>query len=188
MFVQPWNGSNLLKIQGKSVADYGRRILRTIFTTEELASSILPPGGPQYTRKPLEHHRFELFHRIYFSFLVSHSTQLQFFQKHCGANIVFRKIDTTTFIGNQYGLNWQIFCRTNENGGENRTSSLVIRIRPPRLHQHQNKIQRSTLETCVNKSRLLTSLFILAFVSFNCIIWFIISNECYHEMKYHLPK
>ncbi|CAF4349356.1 unnamed protein product, partial [Rotaria sp. Silwood2] len=48
--------------RGKNMDDYGRKVLRTLFTHEELISSILPPGGSHYCRKPLDNKRFEQFH------------------------------------------------------------------------------------------------------------------------------
>ncbi|CAF2115959.1 unnamed protein product [Rotaria magnacalcarata] len=53
---------NLLRIRGKNVGDYGRQVLRCLYSREELLVSILPPGGTQYSRKPLDIVRFEKFH------------------------------------------------------------------------------------------------------------------------------
>ena len=41
--------------------DYSRKILRLIFTAEELKTSILPPGKAQFSREPLETARFKIF-------------------------------------------------------------------------------------------------------------------------------
>ncbi|CAF3339339.1 unnamed protein product [Rotaria socialis] len=53
---------NLLRIRGKNVGDYGRQVLHCLYSREELLVSILPPGGTQYSRKPLDIVRFEKFH------------------------------------------------------------------------------------------------------------------------------
>ncbi|CAF4784200.1 unnamed protein product, partial [Rotaria magnacalcarata] len=53
---------NLLLIRGKSVGDYARQVLRSLYSHEELTSSILPPGGEQFARKPLDNQRFEKLH------------------------------------------------------------------------------------------------------------------------------
>ncbi|CAM4837547.1 unnamed protein product [Rotaria magnacalcarata] len=53
---------NLLRIRGKNVGDYGRQVLRCLYSREELLVSILPPGGTQFSRKPLDIVRFEKFH------------------------------------------------------------------------------------------------------------------------------
>ncbi|CAF1498432.1 unnamed protein product [Rotaria sordida] len=53
---------NLTRIRGKNIGDYGRQVLRVVFSHEELISSILPPGGAQYARKPLDFEKFEFLH------------------------------------------------------------------------------------------------------------------------------
>ncbi|CAF3343714.1 unnamed protein product [Rotaria socialis] len=53
---------NLSHIRGKTIGDYARQVLRAIFSHEELLSSILPPGGQQFIRKPLDSGRFEFLH------------------------------------------------------------------------------------------------------------------------------
>ena len=40
---------------------YARKILRIIFSSEELKNSILPPGRPHLTRQPLDQKRFNIF-------------------------------------------------------------------------------------------------------------------------------
>ncbi|CAF4349298.1 unnamed protein product [Rotaria sp. Silwood2] len=45
---------NLSRIRGRNIGDYARQALGAIFSHEELLSSILPPGGHQYVRKPLD--------------------------------------------------------------------------------------------------------------------------------------
>ncbi|CAF4308793.1 unnamed protein product, partial [Rotaria magnacalcarata] len=42
---------------------YARQVLRSLYSREELTSSILPPGGEQFARKPLDNQRFEKLHR-----------------------------------------------------------------------------------------------------------------------------
>ncbi|CAF1038418.1 unnamed protein product [Rotaria magnacalcarata] len=54
---------NLLLIREKSVGDYTRQVLRSLYSREELTSSILPPGGEHFARKPLDNQRFEKLHR-----------------------------------------------------------------------------------------------------------------------------
>ena len=53
------------------MGDYARQLLRVIYSLEELVSSILPPGGAQYSRAPLDSEKFEIFHREYFDWVVS---------------------------------------------------------------------------------------------------------------------
>ncbi|CAF1389510.1 unnamed protein product [Rotaria sp. Silwood1] len=57
-----YNNINLTRIRAKNVGDYGRQVLRKIFSDEELISSILPPEGQQYARKPLDVEKFEFLH------------------------------------------------------------------------------------------------------------------------------
>ncbi|CAF1482427.1 unnamed protein product, partial [Rotaria sordida] len=57
-----YKGINLTRIRGKNIGDYGRQVLHEIFSHEELISSILPPGGSQYARKPLDFEKFEFLH------------------------------------------------------------------------------------------------------------------------------
>ena len=61
----------MLHIRGKNVGDYARQLLRAIYSPEELLSSILPPGGPQYSRTPLDSERFEVVHGEYFERVVA---------------------------------------------------------------------------------------------------------------------
>ncbi len=56
---------NLVHIRGKNVGDFARQVLKTIFTHEELITSILPPGGAHYSRKTLDEEKFNLFHGMY---------------------------------------------------------------------------------------------------------------------------
>ncbi|CAF1470043.1 unnamed protein product [Adineta ricciae] len=53
---------NLTRIRSKDFGDYARLVLRQLYSREELVSSILPPGGSQYARKPLDSGRFEYLH------------------------------------------------------------------------------------------------------------------------------
>jgi hypothetical protein len=55
-------GNSLLRIRGKNVGDYARQVLRILYSQEELLSSILPPGGSQFIRQPLDEKRFERLH------------------------------------------------------------------------------------------------------------------------------
>ncbi|CAF2134342.1 unnamed protein product [Rotaria magnacalcarata] len=73
---------NLLLIRGKSVGDYARQVLRSLYSREELTSSILPPGGEQFARKPLNNQRFEKLHRaLRCKYNISGSRYDEFFHK-----------------------------------------------------------------------------------------------------------
>ncbi|CAF1427315.1 unnamed protein product, partial [Rotaria magnacalcarata] len=73
---------NLLLIRGKSVGDYARQVLRSLYSREELTSSILPPGGEQFARKPLDNQRFEKLHRaLRCKYNISGSRYDEFFHK-----------------------------------------------------------------------------------------------------------
>ncbi|CAF1478903.1 unnamed protein product [Rotaria sordida] len=56
-----FNKINLLDVMATDYGDYARQILRIIFTSDELKNSILPPGRPCLTRKPLDQERFKTF-------------------------------------------------------------------------------------------------------------------------------
>jgi len=53
---------NLSRIRGRNIGDYARQVLGAIFSQEEFLSSILPPGGHEYVRQPLDSVKFELLH------------------------------------------------------------------------------------------------------------------------------
>ena len=53
---------DLLRIRAKDYGDYGRQLLRKLYSKEELIECILPPGHPRYSRPPLDNDRFQLFH------------------------------------------------------------------------------------------------------------------------------
>ena len=52
---------NLLDIMATDYGDYARKILRLIFTSDELKTCTLPPGKPHFTRQPLDEERFKIF-------------------------------------------------------------------------------------------------------------------------------
>jgi hypothetical protein len=57
-------GDNLLDISDRDPADYARKVLRKLFTSHELASSILPSRYDHlYVKKPLDKYRFDLLNR-----------------------------------------------------------------------------------------------------------------------------
>ncbi|CAM4836261.1 unnamed protein product [Rotaria magnacalcarata] len=53
---------NLLDVCARNYGDYARQILRILYTTEELCSSILPTDSTHFARKPLDIVRFRKFH------------------------------------------------------------------------------------------------------------------------------
>ncbi|CAF0990194.1 unnamed protein product [Didymodactylos carnosus] len=55
-----FHDQNLIQIRGKDYGDYARKVLRVLFTKEELTTSVLPPGAPYLRRDPLDETRFEL--------------------------------------------------------------------------------------------------------------------------------
>ncbi|CAF4381277.1 unnamed protein product, partial [Didymodactylos carnosus] len=55
-----FHDQNLIQIRGKDYGDYARKVLRVLFTKEELTTSVLPPGAPYLRHDPLDETRFEL--------------------------------------------------------------------------------------------------------------------------------
>ena len=53
---------DLLRIRAKDYGDYGRLLLRKLYSKQELSECILPPGHPRYAKPPLDSERFEFFH------------------------------------------------------------------------------------------------------------------------------
>jgi hypothetical protein len=54
---------NLLDMNGKNPGDYGRRLLRVLYTPQELKKSMLPSTiGDRYLKPKLDAQRFELLH------------------------------------------------------------------------------------------------------------------------------
>lgn len=52
---------NLLNISARDPPDYARKILRTLFTCDELSTSVLPSRYDHlYVKKPLDKERFDL--------------------------------------------------------------------------------------------------------------------------------
>ncbi|CAF3200187.1 unnamed protein product [Rotaria sp. Silwood2] len=58
-----YGNEDLLRIRAKDYGDYGRLLLRKLYSKKELAERILPPGHQRYTRPPLDNDRFEYLHR-----------------------------------------------------------------------------------------------------------------------------
>jgi hypothetical protein len=52
---------DLLDVMATDYGDYARKILRIIFTSDELQTRILPPGKSHLARKPLDEDRFKIF-------------------------------------------------------------------------------------------------------------------------------
>ncbi|CAF4245033.1 unnamed protein product [Rotaria magnacalcarata] len=53
-----YSDQNLIEIVGKDFGDYARRVMRVLFTEEELRTSILPPKRKHLAREPLDSVRF----------------------------------------------------------------------------------------------------------------------------------
>ncbi|UJR37028.1 hypothetical protein I4U23_029735 [Adineta vaga] len=60
-----YDNKNLLEIRARDIFDFGRKILKTLYTSEELGSSILPPARSHLARPSLDPVRFHLFHGRY---------------------------------------------------------------------------------------------------------------------------
>ncbi len=52
---------DLLDVMATDYGDYARKILRIIFTSDELQTRILPLGKSYLARKPLDEDRFKIF-------------------------------------------------------------------------------------------------------------------------------
>ncbi|CAF1206912.1 unnamed protein product [Rotaria magnacalcarata] len=55
-----FNNYNLLDLMATDYGNYARKILRIVFSQDELKSSILPPGKPHLRRQPLDQDRFKI--------------------------------------------------------------------------------------------------------------------------------
>ncbi|CAF5229264.1 unnamed protein product, partial [Rotaria magnacalcarata] len=56
-----WDGKNLLKVSGRDIGDYARKLLDILFTTQELQSSILPSHAAHlYQKEVLDEDRFKI--------------------------------------------------------------------------------------------------------------------------------
>lgn len=56
-----WDGRNLLKIAARDAGDFGRQLLRLLFTPSELNSCILPSQAAHlYQKDVLDGERFRL--------------------------------------------------------------------------------------------------------------------------------
>ncbi|CAF3304050.1 unnamed protein product [Rotaria socialis] len=56
-----FNNYNLLDLMVTDYGNYARKILRIVFSRDELKSSILPPGKPHFRRQPLDQDRFKIY-------------------------------------------------------------------------------------------------------------------------------
>ncbi|CAF3715212.1 unnamed protein product [Rotaria socialis] len=57
----PWDGKNLLKVTGRDIGDYARKLLDILCTTQELQSSILPSQAAHlYQKEVLGEDRFKI--------------------------------------------------------------------------------------------------------------------------------
>jgi hypothetical protein len=55
-----WNNKNLLNVLGRDPGDYGRKLLRLLYTETELQSSLLPSQSAHlYQKDVLDQERFE---------------------------------------------------------------------------------------------------------------------------------
>ncbi|CAF1285202.1 unnamed protein product [Rotaria sordida] len=57
-----YQNEDLLRIRAKDYGDYGRLLLRKLYSKQELAECILPTGHQRYRRPPLDNDRFEYLH------------------------------------------------------------------------------------------------------------------------------
>ena len=57
-----YEGQNLLEIRGRDIYDYGIKILKMLYTSQELSSCILPPARNHLARPALDPVRFNVFH------------------------------------------------------------------------------------------------------------------------------
>jgi hypothetical protein len=56
-----WNHKNLLSIAARDAGDYGRKLLRLLYTQAELQSCLLPSQSAQlYQKDVLDQERFEI--------------------------------------------------------------------------------------------------------------------------------
>ncbi|CAF3309829.1 unnamed protein product [Rotaria socialis] len=55
-----FNNYNLLDLMATDYGNYACKILRIVFSQDELNSSILPPGKPHFRRQPLDQDRFKI--------------------------------------------------------------------------------------------------------------------------------
>ena len=56
-----WNNKNLLLITARDPGDYGRKLMRLLFTGAELQSSLLPSQSAHlYQKNVLDENRFEI--------------------------------------------------------------------------------------------------------------------------------
>ena len=58
-----YKDDDLLKVRAKDYDSYARLIKRKVLSTQELTTSILPPGGSQYSGPPLDIDKFNYGHR-----------------------------------------------------------------------------------------------------------------------------
>ncbi|CAF5094987.1 unnamed protein product, partial [Rotaria magnacalcarata] len=60
------NGINLLEIYAKDYGAYAREILRVLYRSDELKSSILPSSYNHFSRKQLDRETFQKFHTFFY--------------------------------------------------------------------------------------------------------------------------
>ena len=59
-----YKDDDLLKVRAKDYGSYARLSMRKVFSTQESTTTILTPGGSQYSRPPLDVDKFDYVHRI----------------------------------------------------------------------------------------------------------------------------
>ncbi|CAF1489578.1 unnamed protein product [Rotaria magnacalcarata] len=75
------NGINLLEIYAKDYGAYAREILRVLYRSDELKSSILPSSYNHFSRKQLDRETFQKFHRaVRNKYRISKSKYDEFFK------------------------------------------------------------------------------------------------------------
>ncbi|CAF1249988.1 unnamed protein product [Rotaria sordida] len=77
-----YQNEDLFRIRAKDYGDYGRLLLRKLYSKQELAECILPPGHQRYRRPPLDNDRFEYLHKAMATkFRISNLHYSQFYSK-----------------------------------------------------------------------------------------------------------
>ena len=62
---QTYEDDDLLNVRAKEYGSYAGLIVQNVFSTQELTTSILPLGGSQSSRPPIDVNQFDCVHREY---------------------------------------------------------------------------------------------------------------------------
>ena len=62
---QTYEDDDLLNLRAKEYGSYAGLIVRNVFSTQELTTSILPLGGSQSSRPPIDVNQLDCVHREY---------------------------------------------------------------------------------------------------------------------------